>query len=127
MRVRKNKMCMRNTSEGCILSEQQSALKKEVLSLDERMDKLEKDFATMRSETQDGFRQGAEVMREIGVSVSNLAHDFVQRFNNIETTVVAEKVKWGETLRWVVKVAVKVILAGAAVAMGVTAIQNFFT
>ena len=118
-------MCMRNTSEGCILSEQQSALKKEVLSLDERMDKLEKDFATMRSETQDGFKQGAEVMREIGDGVSNLAHDFGQRFNNIETTVVAEKVKWGETLRWVVKVAVKVILAGAAVAMGVTAVQNF--
>ena len=66
-------MCMRNTSEGCILSEQQSALKKEVLSLDERMDKLEKDFATMRSETLDGFRQGAEVMREIGASVSNLS------------------------------------------------------
>ena len=119
-------MCMRNTSEGCILSEQQSALKKEVLSLDERMDKLEKEFATMRSETLDGFRQGAEVMREIGASVSNLAHDFRQRFNNIETTVVAEKVKWGETLRWVVKVAVEVILAGAAVAMGVTAIENFF-
>ena len=52
-------MCMRNTSEGCILSEQQSALKKEVLSLDDRMDKLEKDFATMRSETLDGFRHGA--------------------------------------------------------------------
>lgn len=119
-------MCMRNTSEGCILSEQQSALKKEVLSLDERMDKLEKDFATMRSETLDGFRQGAEVMREIGVSVSNLAHDFGQRFNNIDTTVVAEKVKWGETLRWAVKIAVKVILAGAALAMGVNAIENYF-
>ena len=119
-------MCMRNTEDGCILSEQQAALKKEVYSLDERMDKLEKDFATMRSETRDGFQQGAEVMREIGASVSNLAHDFGQRFNNIETTVVAEKVKWGETLRWVVKVAVKVLLAGAAVAMGVTAIQNFF-
>ena len=119
-------MCMRNTTEGCILSEQQSALKKEVLSLDERMDKLEKDFATMRSETLDGFKQGAVVMREIGESVANLANDFGQRFNNIETTVVAEKVKWGETLRWVVKVAVKVLLAGAAVAMGVTAIQNFF-
>ena len=118
-------MCMRNTSEGCILSEQQAALKKEVSSLDDRMDKLEKDFATMRSETQDGFRQGAEVMREIGESLSNLAHDFGQRFNNIETTVVAEKVKWGETLRWVVKVSVKVILAGAAVAMGVTVVQNF--
>ena len=117
---------MRNTSEGSVLSEQRSALKKEVLSLDERMDKLEKDFATMRSETLDGFRQGAEAMREIGASVSNLSHDFGQRFNGIEATVVAEKVKWGETLRWVVKVAVKVVLAGAAVAMGVTAIQNFF-
>ena len=116
---------MRNSEEGCILSEQQAALKKEVSSLDERMDKLEKDFATMRSETQDGFKQGAVAMREISASVSNLAHDFGQRFNNIETTVVAEKVKWGETLRWVVKVAVKVILAGAAVAMGVTAIHNF--
>ena len=30
-------MCMRNTSEGCILSEQQTALKKEVSSLDERI------------------------------------------------------------------------------------------
>ena len=119
-------MCMRNTTEGCILSEQQVALKKEVLSLDGRMDKLEKDFATMRSETLGGFRQGAEVMREIGASVSNRSHDFGQRFNNIETTVVAEKVKWGETLRWVVKVAVKLVLAGAAVAMGVTATQNFF-
>ena len=119
-------MCMRNTAEGCILSEQQAALKQEVSTLDERMDKLEKNFATMRSETQDGFKQGASTMREIGASVSNLANDFGQRFNNIETTVVAEKVKWGETLRWVVKVAVKVILAGAAVAMGVTAIQNFF-
>ena len=58
--------------------------------------------------------------------MSNLSHDFGQRFNGIEATVVAEKVKWGETLRWVVKVAVKVVLAGAAVAMGVTAIQNFF-
>ena len=118
-------MCMRNTSEGCILSEQQSALKKEVLSLDERMDKLEKDFATMRSETQDGFRQGAVVMREIGESVANLAHDFGQRFNNIETTVVAEKVKWGEALRWIAKTVTMVILAGAAVSMGITEIKSF--
>ena len=117
---------MRNTSEGCVLSEQQSALKKEVLSLDERMDKLEKNFATMRSETQDGFKQGASAMREIGASVSNLANDFGQRFNNIETTVVAEKVKWGETLRWVVKVAVKVILAGTLLAMGINGINKFF-
>lgn len=117
---------MRNTAEGCILSEQQAALKQEVSTLDKRMDKLEKDFATMRSETQDGFKQGAEVMREIGESVANLAHDFGKRFNNIETTVVAEKVKWGEILRWVVKVAVKVILAGTLLAMGINGINKFF-
>lgn len=119
-------MCMRASEEGCVLLEQQAALKKEVSSLDERMDKLEKDFATIRSETQDGFKQGAVAMREISASVSNLAHDFGQRFNNIETTVVAEKVKWGETLRWVVKISVKVLLGGAAVAMGLTAIEKFF-
>lgn len=118
-------MCMRNTSEGCVLAEQQAALKKEVSSLDARMDKLEKDFATIRSETQDGFRQGAAAMREISTNVSNLAHDFGQRFNNIETTVVSEKAKWGETLRWVVKISAKVLIGGAAVAMGLTAWKNF--
>ena len=111
-------MCMGNSEDGCILAAQQNELK-------ERVTVLERDVANIRAETQAGFKQGAETMREINTSVANLAHDFAQRFNNIETTVVAEKVKWGETLRWVVKVAVKVILAGAAVAMGVTAVQNF--
>ena len=118
-------MCMRNSAEGCVLAEQQAQLKKEVASLDGRMTTLENAFDTMRSETQSGFKQGAETMREINKSVSNLAHDFAQRFNNIETTVVAEKVKWGETLRWVVKLTVRVVLAGAAVAMGITAIESF--
>ena len=111
-------MCMRNTEDGCVLAAQQDELK-------ERVSALERDVAKIRAETQAGFRQGAETMREINTSVTNLAHDFGQRFNNIETTVVAEKVKWGETLRWVVKVATKVVLAGAAIAMGVTAVHNF--
>lgn len=119
-------MCMRATEEGCILAEQQTALKKEVAALDVRMTKLEGAFSTMRTETQEGFKQGAVAMQEINKGVANLAHDFAQRFNNIETTVVSEKVKWGETLRWVVKLSVKVLLAGAAVAMGVTAIENYF-
>ena len=72
-----------------------------------------------------GFKQGADAMREISASVSNLAHDFGQRFNNIETTVVAEKVKWSETLRWIVKITAKVVLAGAAVAMGINAVRGF--
>lgn len=119
-------MCMKEKPEGCELHDELKETKAAVATLDTRLTKVETDVEKMRSETQDGFRQGAEAMRNIEVSVANLAHDFGQRFNNIETTVVAEKVKWGETLRWVVKLSVKVLLAGAAVAMGVTAIEEFF-
>ena len=118
-------MCMRNSEEGCVLQAQQEQLKGKVENIDERLTKIEVDFGKMRSETQEGFKQGALAMQQINTSVSNLAHDFGQRFNNIETTVVAEKVKWGETLRWVVKMAVRVLLAGAAVAMGVTTLRMF--
>lgn len=117
---------MRATEEGCALSTQIDALKKDVVSLDKRMTAQEDAVKKMRSEAQEGFKHGAETMREINVSVANLAHDFSQRFNNIETTVVAEKVKWGETLRWLVKLSAKVLLAGAALAMGVNAIEKYF-
>lgn len=113
-------MCIRNSEDGCILAAQQNELK-------ERVTVLERDVANIRAETQAGFKQGAEAMREINTSVSNLAHDFAQRFNNIETSVVAEKVKWGETLRWIVKWTARVILAGACAAMGVTVWKNMFT
>lgn len=119
-------MCMRATEEKCALSTQIDAVKKDVDSLKNRMTAQEDAVKKMREEAQHGFKQGSEAMREINVGVANLAHDFAQRFNNIETTVVAEKVKWGETLRWVVKLSVKVLLAGAALAMGVNAIENYF-
>lgn len=118
-------MCMRATDEGCILQEQQRELKEKVAQMDKRLTNVEDDVGRMRSETQDGFKAGAAQMAAINTSVDNLAHDFGQRFNNIETTVVAEKVKWGETLRGVVKMAVRVLLAGAAVAMGVTTLRMF--
>ena len=89
-------MCMRNSEDGCILAAQQNELK-------ERVTVLEHDVAKIRAETQEGFKQGAETMREINTSVANLAHDFGQRFNNMEVTVVAEKVEWGKTLRQVLK------------------------
>ena len=122
-------MCMKATEEGCVLAEQQTALKKEVAALDVRMTKLEGAFSTMRTETQEGFKQGAVAMREINTSVANLAHDFGQRFNNIEATVVAEKVEWGKTLRQILKWTAKVVLLGALVAMGVftyTSITGIF-
>lgn len=85
------------------------------------MEQVEHDLGKMRSETQDGFRQGAETMRAINTSVSNLAHDFGERMNGIDRRLVEEKQKWGDTLRMVVVWSVRVILAGAALAMGITA------
>ena len=112
-------MCMRNSEEGCVLAAQQNELK-------ERVTVLEHDVAKIRAETQEGFKQGAETMREINTSVANLAHDFAQRFNNMEATVVAEKVEWGKTLRKIALWSAMVLLSGCGVAMGVTIYKNFF-
>ena len=118
-------MCMRNSEEGCILQEQQRELAEKVGNLDTRLTKVENDIGTIRSETQDGFRRGSEAMREINTSVSNFAHDFGDRMNNLDKRVIAEKEKWGDTLRWVVRVVVKVVLTGAGVAMGVNVWKTF--
>ena len=112
-------MCMRATEEGCVLAAQQNELK-------ERVTVLEHDVAKIRAETQEGFKQGAETMREINTSVANLAHDFGQRFNNMEATVISEKVEWGKTLRKIALWSAMVLLSGCAVAMGVTIYKNFF-
>ena len=112
-------MCMRATEEGCVLAAQQKELK-------ERVTVLEHDVAKIRAETQEGFKQGAETMREINTSVANLAHDFGQRFNNMEATVISEKVEWGKTLRKIALWSAMVLLSGCAVAMGVTIYKNFF-
>lgn len=116
---------MRATEEGCVLANQQNELKAKVTEMDARLTKVEVDVGKFRSETQDGFKQGAEAMQKINASVANLAHDFGERMNNLDKRIIAEKEKWGETLRWVVKLSVKVLLAGALVAMGVTALEKF--
>ena len=97
------------------------SLNERVTKIEGRMGQVEHDLGKMRSETQDGFRQGAETMRAINTSVSNLAHDFGERMNGIDRRLVEEKQKWGECLRSIVTWAVRVILAGCAVAMGITA------
>ena len=117
-------MCMKNSEEGCILQKQQEQLKDKVANIDERLTKVETDVGKMRSETQEGFKQGAEAMQQIITSVSNLAHDFGDRMNTIDKRLVTEKEKWGDTLRNLVKWTARVVLAGACVAMGVTAYVN---
>ena len=100
------------------------SLNERVNGIENRMSQVEHDVGKMRAETQDGFKQGAAAMQAISTSVANLAHDFGDRMNTIDKRLVAEKEKWGETLRWIVKWTARVILAGACVAMGVTAYVN---
>ena len=100
-------------------------LNERVTKIEGRMSQVEHDVGKMRAETQDGFKQGAESMRQINTSVSNLAHDFGERMTNLDKRIIEEKQKWGDTLRWAVKLAVRVIIAGAALAMGITVWNNF--
>ena len=118
-------MCMRATEEGCILQEQQNELKEKVAHMDLRLTKVEGDVGKMRSETQEGFKAGAAQMHAINVAVTNLGLDFGERMNGFDKRLVTEKEKWGETFRWVVKVVVKLLIAGCAVAMGVSALRPF--
>ena len=118
-------MCMANSEEGCILKEQQEELRKKVVNIDSRLTQVEHDVGKMRSETQEGFKAGAAQMNAINVAVTNLGHDFGERMDGFDKRLVTEKEKWGETFRWVVKIVVRLLVAGCAVAMGVTAIQHF--
>ena len=111
-------MCVKNTEEGCILAASQDELKKDVAALDTRLTKVEAEVGQMRTEAQDAFKA-------LNASINNLAHDFGDRMNTLDRRIVADKEKWGETLRWVVKKTVIVVLAGAAVAMGVSSINSF--
>ena len=118
-------MCMENSEEGCILKAQQEELRKKVVNIDSRLTQVEHDVGKMRTETQEGFKAGAAQMNAISTAVNTLGHDFGERMNGFDKRLVTEKEKWGETFRWVVKIVVRLLVAGCAVAMGVTAIQHF--
>ena len=100
------------------------ALNERVNGIETRMTQVEHDVGKMRSETQEGFKAGAETMNAISTSVASLAHDFGERMNGIDKRLVTEKEKWGECLRDILKWTVRVVLAGCAVAMGITAWQS---
>ena len=112
-------MCMKSTPEGCELRNELMETKATVASLDTRLTKVEHDVGKMRTESQDGFKA-------INASLSNLAHDFGSRMNNIDKRLVEEKEKWGNTLRSIVIWTVRLVLTGCAVAMGVTAYKQIF-
>ena len=104
-------MCMKATPEGCELHDELKKTNAAVASLDTRLTKVEGDVALMRSETQEGIRA-------LTASVVNLAHDFGSRMNSMDARLVEEKVKWGDTLRGIVKWTAKVVLVCVLAAVG---------
>ena len=79
--------------------------------IETRLTQVEHDMGKMRTESQDGFKA-------LTASLSNLAHDFGSRMNSMDARLVEEKVKWGDTLRGIVKWTAKVILICVLAAVG---------
>ena len=119
-------MCMKATPEGCELRDELKETKTAVASLDTRLTKVEHDVAKIRSESAEGFKAGAEAMRQLNTSIANLAHDFGDRMNNLDKRIITEKEKWGETLRKILTWGAKALIIGALAAMGLTAYKTVF-
>lgn len=111
-------MCMKSTPEGCELRDELKEVKTATAALDTRLTKVEHDVAKIRSESAEGFKAGAEAMHQLNASISNLAHDFGSRMNSMDARLVEEKVKWGDTLRGIVKWTAKVVLICVLAAVG---------
>lgn len=119
-------MCMKATPEGCELRDELKETKTAVASLDTRLTNVEHDVAKIRSESAEGFKAGAEAMRQLNMSIANLAHDFGSRMNSMDARLVEEKVKWGDTLRKILTWGAKALIIGALAAMGLTAYKTVF-
>ena len=109
-------MCKESTN--CELRDRVNELGEEVSDVKTRLTKVETEMGSMRSETRVGIQQ-------LNEAVANLAHDFGERMTVLER-MTAEKEKWGETLRWTVKVIVRVLCALALAAGGITVCKLFF-
>ena len=95
------------------------SLNTRVEGMETRLTQVEHDVGKMRSESQDGFRA-------INASIANLAHYFGNRMNSMDSRLVEEKTKWGETFRTIVKWIAALLVAGCATAMGVSAYKSIF-
>lgn len=87
-------------------------------TMEERMDGFEDRLDRVESSITTGFIS-------VNTAVANLATEFGTRMNTIDRRLVEEKQKWGETLRSILVWSVRVILAGAGTAMGITAFKIF--
>lgn len=76
--------------------------------LDERVDAIESRLTAVESATRDGL-----------AAVNGNIETLSQQIANMDKRIIEEKVKWGETLRGIVKWTVRAILAVVTYAAGV--------
>jgi len=76
--------------------------------LDERVDAIESRLTAVESATRDGL-----------AAVNGNIETLSQQIANMDRRIIEEKVKWGETLRGIVKWTVRAILAVVTYAAGV--------
>jgi hypothetical protein len=117
-------MCKEATN--CELTERVNELGNEMADVKSRLSKVETGMDSMRNETRDGFQASREDMKQVASAVNALGHDFGSRMTMMESRIVTEKEKWGETLRWTVKVIIRVLCALALAAGGITVCKLFF-
>jgi hypothetical protein len=110
---------MKGSEEGCVLREELAEVKKATGLLETRVAGVEEDMKHLRNEVQASFRQGESTMNMINTALGSLAHDFGERMNNFDKRFVEEKEKWGNCLRTILLWGAKVLIGGAAVAMGI--------
>lgn len=117
-------MC--KAANNCELTERVNELGNEMENMKSRLTNVETSMDSMRNETRNGFESSREDMKQVTAAVNALGHDFGSRMTIMESRIVTEKEKWGETLRWTVKVIVRVLCALALAAGGITVCKIFF-
>lgn len=95
------------------------ALNERVDTIETRLSQVEHDVGKMRTETQECFHS-------INTSITNLAHDFGTRMNNLDKRIIEEKEKWGTALRTILLWGAKALIIGAMLAMGINIARQFF-
>ena len=94
--------------------------------LQERVEQIDSRVTKLEDQMHDGFAAVTNAVSVTNAAVDKLASEFGTRMNNIDSRLVEEKVKWGDTTRSIVVWATRTILLGAAAAMGLTAWKMIF-
>lgn len=94
-------------------------MKSEDCKLQERVDAIDQRVTRLETRMADGFQT-------VTAAVNQLAADFGNRMNTLDSRIVEEKAKWGDCFRSWLGWIVKLLILGCGAAMGMTAWKMIF-